>query len=137
MLATYRTIEDAGNTVAGIIKAQVIPVTLEILDRKTIETVEGYAHVGLPTSAEALLLIEVDGMVEPVVDREAEVVMETVAGNNDELRLQAKSIRRLTAISMMMRGNARLDAVWTALLGGGGDDPPRSSRDLPAGGRAQ
>ena len=64
MLATYQTIEDAGNTVAGIIRAQVIPATLEILDRMTIETVEAYAHVGLPMGAEALLLIEVDGMAE-------------------------------------------------------------------------
>jgi len=45
MLATYQTIEDAGNTVAGIIKAQVIPATLEILDRKTIETVEALSLI--------------------------------------------------------------------------------------------
>ncbi len=90
MLATYTTIEDAGNTVAGIIRAQVIPATLEILDRKTIEAVEAYAHVGLPTGAEALLLIEVDGMAETVVEREAEAVIRTVAENRGELRL-AKS----------------------------------------------
>ena len=67
MLATYKTVEDAGNTVAGIIKAQVIPATLEIMDNMTIRTVEDFAHVGLPTDAEALLLIEVDGMAEEVV----------------------------------------------------------------------
>jgi glycolate oxidase len=94
MLATYQTIEDAGNTVAAIIKAQVIPATLEILDRKTIETVEAYAHVGLPTDAEALLLIEVDGMADLVVAREAEAVIHAVAENRGALRLATSDAER-------------------------------------------
>jgi len=94
MLATYQTIEDAGNTVAGIIRAQVIPATLEILDRKTIEAVEAYAHVGLPTGAEALLLIEVDGMADTVVEREAEAVIKTVGENRGVLRLANSDAER-------------------------------------------
>lgn len=94
MLATYQTIEDAGNTVAGIIKAQVIPATLEILDRKTIETVEAFAHVGLPTGAEALLLIEVDGMASAVVDREADAVVQTVSDNRGVLRMANSDTER-------------------------------------------
>jgi len=94
MMATYQTIEDAGNTVAGIIKAQVIPATLEILDRKTIETVEAYAHIGLPTDAEALLLIEVDGMASAVVDREGDAVIKTVADNHGVLRLANSDAER-------------------------------------------
>ena len=38
-----------------------MPCTLELLDNFTINAVEGFAHVGLPTDAQALLLIEVDG----------------------------------------------------------------------------
>jgi glycolate oxidase len=94
MLATYQSIEDAGNTVAGIIQAQVIPATLEILDRKTIETVEAYAHVGLNTDVEALLLIEVDGMAEAVVEREAHDVIATVAANHGVLRLANSDAER-------------------------------------------
>ncbi len=94
MLATFQTIEDAGNTVAGIIRAQVIPATLEILDRKTIETVEAYAHVGLPTDAEALLLIEVDGMAAAVVEGEADAVIRTVAENRGALRLANSDAER-------------------------------------------
>ena len=94
MLATFQTIEDAGNTVAGIIQAQVIPATLEILDRKTIETVEAYAHVGLNTQAEALLLIEVDGMADVVVEREARDVIATVAANHGVLRLATSDAER-------------------------------------------
>ncbi|HVJ04482.1 MAG TPA: FAD-linked oxidase C-terminal domain-containing protein [Candidatus Saccharimonadales bacterium] len=87
MLATYKTVKDAGNTVAGIIKAQVIPATLEIMDNMTIRTVEEFAHVGLPTDAEAVLLIEVDGMAEEVVLREAEAVVKVVGENNGEMRV--------------------------------------------------
>jgi glycolate oxidase len=94
MLATFQTIEDAGNTVAGIIQAQVIPATLEILDRKTIETVEAYAHVGLDTEAEALLLIEVDGMADVVVEREARDVIAAVAANHGVLRLATSDAER-------------------------------------------
>jgi glycolate oxidase len=94
MLATFQTIEDAGNTVAGIIQAQVIPATLEILDRKTIQTVEAYAHVGLNTEAEALLLIEVDGMADAVVEREAHDVIATVAANHGVLRLATSDAER-------------------------------------------
>jgi glycolate oxidase len=94
MMATYTAIEDAGNTVAGIIRAQVIPATLEILDRKTIETVEAYAHVGLPLGAEALLLIEVDGMAETVVEGEAEAVIRTVAEHHGELRVAKSDAER-------------------------------------------
>jgi glycolate oxidase len=100
MLATFRTVEDAGKTVAGIIKAQVIPATLEILDKMTIQTVEDYAHVGLPTDAEALLLIEVDGMAEEVVAQEAEAVVKVVAQNNGELRVA--------------NSDAERDNVWAA-----------------------
>ena len=94
MMATFQTIEDAGNTVAAIIKAQVIPATLEVLDHKTIEAVEAFAHVGLPTAAEALLLIEVDGMAEPVVEQEAESVIHAVKQNRGDLRLAKSAAER-------------------------------------------
>ena len=68
MLASFKRLEDAGNTVTGIIKAYVIPATLEIMDKMTIQTVENYAKVGLPTDAEAVLLIEVDGGARQLVD---------------------------------------------------------------------
>ena len=94
MLATYSTVEDAGNTVAGIIKAQVIPATLEIMDNMTIRTVEAFAHVGLPLDAEALLLSEVDGMAEEVVEREAEAVVKVVNANKGKLRVATSDAER-------------------------------------------
>ncbi|MCL5736635.1 MAG: flavodoxin-dependent (E)-4-hydroxy-3-methylbut-2-enyl-diphosphate synthase, partial [Actinobacteria bacterium] len=94
MLATFDKLEDAGNTVAGIIKAQVIPATLEIMDNQTITAVENSVHVGLPMEAQALLLIEVDGMAEAVVEQEAQAVMEVVRQNHGALRVAASEAER-------------------------------------------
>lgn len=61
MMAVYDTVEGATETVAAIIANKILPCTLEFLDNFTIKAVEEFAHVGLPTAANALLLIEVDG----------------------------------------------------------------------------
>src|SRR5699024_841338 len=47
--------------VSQIIAHQIIPVTLEFLDQPTIQVVEDYAKIGLPTNAKAILMIEQDG----------------------------------------------------------------------------
>ena len=68
MLALYDRIEDAAETVSAIIAARIIPCTLEFLDRMTTRCVEEYAHVGLPTDCEAILLMETDGHPAAVAD---------------------------------------------------------------------
>lgn len=85
MLATFTSLEDAGNAIRDIISSKVIPATLEIMDQVTIRTVENYAKVGLPTDAKAILLIEVDGIPE-VVAREAEAVEKVVVQNNGSIQ---------------------------------------------------
>src|SRR5215216_1961840 len=57
LVATYAKMDDAAETVSAIIAAQIIPCTLEFLDRMTIHCVEDYAKVGLPLNYEALLLM--------------------------------------------------------------------------------
>jgi glycolate oxidase len=68
MLALYDRMEDAAETVSAIIAAKIIPCTLEFLDRRTIQCVEDYAKIGLPTDCAALLLMETDGHPEAVRD---------------------------------------------------------------------
>jgi glycolate oxidase len=68
MLALYDRIEDAAETVSSIIAARIIPCTLEFLDRVTARCVEEFAHVGLPTDCEAILLMETDGHPAAVAD---------------------------------------------------------------------
>ena len=87
MVGTFKTLADAGNTVSGIIAAKVIPATLEIMDNMTLKTIENFAHIGLPTDVEAMLLIEVDGMSEDVVMAEAKAVEEAVLKHNGNLQV--------------------------------------------------
>jgi len=73
MMVTYPDLSDAARTIREIIAAKVIPATLEILDNTTIRAVEEYRKIGLPLDAEAILLIEVDG-VRGAVEHEAKMV---------------------------------------------------------------
>ncbi|MCG8526842.1 MAG: FAD-binding protein, partial [Opitutales bacterium] len=73
VLAAFDNLEHAGETVSAIIRAGIIPTTLEIIDQETIRAVENYLHTGLPTDAAALLLIEVDGAELEVKRQSAEV----------------------------------------------------------------
>jgi glycolate oxidase len=81
MLAVYNTLNDAGNTVSDIISAGIIPATLEMLDRLTIKAVEESIHAGFPLDAEAVLLIELDGLRDGM-ERLAERIMEICRKNN-------------------------------------------------------
>ena len=53
--------EDAGQCVAEIISAGLLPVAMEYMDKLAIEIVEGFAHAGYPLDVEAMLIIEVEG----------------------------------------------------------------------------
>lgn len=77
MVATYAQMDQAAETVSAIIAAQIIPCTLEFLDRATIHAVEDYAKIGLPLDCEALLLMETDG--HPAVVAEEAEKMEQIA----------------------------------------------------------
>jgi glycolate oxidase len=61
LLAKYDQVVDAGKTVSSIIKNGVIPTTMEIMDRTTIQAVENFLKIGLDTKKDAFLLLEVDG----------------------------------------------------------------------------
>jgi glycolate dehydrogenase FAD-linked subunit len=93
MLAVYDSLDDAGKTIAGIIAAKVIPATMEIIDRATCEAVEAYAKVGLPTTAEAVILLEVDG-IPAVVEQEAAAVERVCRQFNGKVRIATTDAER-------------------------------------------
>jgi len=80
MVATFGAMDAAAQTVSDIIAAQIIPCTLEFLDRTTIHCVEDFAKVGLPLDCEALLLMETDGHPAAVAEEAAK--MEELAKAN-------------------------------------------------------
>src|SRR5574344_2700572 len=61
VLVYYEKLEDAVNSVNGIIANKLCPATIDLMDKKTLETVEKFCPTGLLTQYEAALLIEVDG----------------------------------------------------------------------------
>jgi glycolate oxidase len=80
MLALYDSMDAAAKTISAIIAAKIIPCTLEFLDRVTVQCVEDYAKIGLPTDVEALVLMETDG--HPVVVEEEAAQMMALAKAN-------------------------------------------------------
>ncbi len=100
MLAYFQKRNDAAEAVSAIIAAHIIPATVEFLDRTTIRCVEEYAHLGLPTSIESLLLIEVDGrsaVVEEDTARVAELCKRHQCIEINVAHTEAEAIRLKTA----------------------------------------
>lgn len=63
LLADFLRVEDAVETVTGVIAVGILPGALEMMDAKITAAVEAYVHAGFPTDAAAVLLVEVEGMV--------------------------------------------------------------------------
>jgi len=110
LLGVYAKMEQAAETVSAIIAHPIIPCTLEFLDRTTIKCVEDFAHVGLPTDAEAVLLMETDG--HPAVVAEEAEIMAQLARKNGAIDVRmakdtAESLRlaaaRRSAFSALAR----------------------------------
>ena len=77
--------EVAGACVADIIKAGVLPVAIEFMDKLCIETSENFAKAGYP-DCEALLIVEVEGSPAEI-DEQLGVILEIARKHNPvELR---------------------------------------------------
>jgi glycolate oxidase len=77
--------EVAGQCVSDIIKAGVLPVAIEFMDRPCIEATEAFAKAGYPM-CEALLIVEVEGS-EAEIDHQLSLIMEIARRHNPvELR---------------------------------------------------
>ena len=71
--ATFATISDATRAVSGIISARVVPAAVELIDGDSLDAVAKYLNVRslAPAGTGALLLLEVDGLAESVVEEAA------------------------------------------------------------------
>jgi len=67
LLIGFSSVEGAGDCVAAVIGAGIIPGGMEMMDRLATEAAEAFVHAGYPLDAEALLIVELDG-VEAEVD---------------------------------------------------------------------
>jgi glycolate oxidase len=61
VMVAFDDVEAAGQAVADIIAAGIIPGGMEMMDKPAINAAEDFVHVGYPREAEALLIVELDG----------------------------------------------------------------------------
>jgi glycolate oxidase len=61
MLVGFPTVESAGQCVADIIAAGIIPAGMEMMDKPAIHAAEAFVKAGYPLNVEALLIVELDG----------------------------------------------------------------------------
>jgi glycolate oxidase len=76
MLLGFAASEAAGDTVAGIIGAGIIPGGIEMMDRPAIHAAEDFIQAGYPRDVEALLIVELDGPeveVDHLIERVGEI----------------------------------------------------------------
>ena len=86
LLIGFPTTVDAGNCVAAVIGAGIIPGGMEMMDRPAIHAAEAFVEAGYPLDVEALLIVELDGPaaeVDHLID-----LVEALARDN-----RARSIR--------------------------------------------
>ncbi len=89
VLIGFDSNEVAGACVSDIIKAGVLPVAIEFMDRPCIRATEDFAHAGYP-DCEALLIVEVEGS-EAEIDAQLALI-EAIARRHDPVELrQSKS----------------------------------------------
>jgi glycolate oxidase len=95
--ATFATISDATRAVSNVIKARVIPAAVELIDGDSLEAVAKYLNVRslAPAGTGALLLLEVDGLSESVVEEAARCEQACrAAGATEILRARDESERQ-------------------------------------------
>ncbi len=94
MMAVFPQLDDATRTVTLIVRRGIIPVTLELMDDRTIQCVENYRHLGLPLDAGAILIIEVDGTPELIEAQSGQIVDLCREGGAREVRVAASEQER-------------------------------------------
>jgi glycolate oxidase len=85
VLMGFDSAEVAGACVSDIIKAGVLPVAIEYMDRLCIETTDKFANAGYP-DCEALLIVEVEGSPQEIDEQLGKILQIARAHNPVELR---------------------------------------------------
>lgn len=94
LLASFDDIGKAGNAVAEIIGAGVIPGGLEMMDNLAICAAEDFIKAGYPVDAQAILLCELDGAESDVVDDCNQVATLLLAAGASDVRIAKDEAER-------------------------------------------
>jgi len=90
ILMGFNSNEVAGACVADIIKAGLLPVALEFMDKPAVIACENFARAGYPTDVEALLIVEVEGS-DSEIDDQLEKIKRIAIGHNPQVLRESES----------------------------------------------
>jgi len=96
IMASFDDVKKAGDAVAAVIAAGIIPAGLEMMDKPMTAAVEDFVHAGYDLNAEAILLCESDGTPEEVaeeIERMSAVLRESGATQIAVSRDEAERLR--------------------------------------------
>ena len=92
LLGIFESVGDATNAISAIVAAGIIPAALEMMDQGILVAVEQAFHFGFPLDAQAILLIEVDGL-EAGLDLQRDRIIELCTQNKAREVRQARDAK--------------------------------------------
>jgi glycolate oxidase len=95
VMASFDDVARAGDAVAAIIAAGIIPAGLEMMDKPATAAVEPYVKAGYDLDAAAILLCESDGTPEEVAEEIARVTGVLTAAGARDIRVSQSEAERL------------------------------------------
>ena len=95
VMASFDDVAKAGDAVAAIIAAGIIPAGLEMMDRKATQAVEPFVKAGYDLNAEAILLAEADGTPEEVAHQVEEIERVVRAAGATAIAVSTSEAERL------------------------------------------
>ncbi|MFT3790411.1 MAG: FAD-linked oxidase C-terminal domain-containing protein [Rudaea sp.] len=95
VMASFDDVAKAGDAVAAIIAAGIIPAGLEMMDRKATQAVEPFVRAGYDLDAEAILLAESDGTAAEVADEIAGIERVLKAAGSTQCTVSQSEAERL------------------------------------------
>ena len=95
MLGVFESCDDATNAISEIIAAGIVPAALEMMDQGILVAVEAAFAFGFPLDAQAILLIEVDGLEAGLDEQRDKIIALCKKCNAREVRQAADGKERL------------------------------------------
>jgi glycolate oxidase len=95
VMASFDNVEQAGDAVASVIGAGIVPAGLEMMDKLATEAVEDFVHAGYDLNAEAILLCESDGTPEEVEEEIGKIEAVMKAAGATACRTSTSEAERL------------------------------------------
>ncbi len=94
MSASFSSLGAAAEVVSDIIARGMVPAAMEIMDRTTLDACEPVYNPGYPTNAEAVLIVEVDGLREAVDEQSEDVEAICISNNSIDIRVAEDPVER-------------------------------------------